>query len=541
MKKIFLKYVSVAAACLLSASCAQDEPAMPNHQAFEITVTDAGYTTDSRAAEQGLTTIFTDGDQIGVYAVKNGAIVNGIDNICLTAKGDDDNLTWVVPQGIELSAPAGVTFYAYYPYTAQLEGTYDLTATEANEFFADIEKNWTVNKDQSSYDNYTASDFMTAKGVLSAKNLDFSMKHRMTLLKVYLPGEKYTFDNTPEIPDYVVSVSSNAAFNNGVKPMVAADGAFVVLANPAKTDDMTVAGSYNNGVAQRSFRFVSKAAAGTVNSYRVDGGFKSHNHTLQIGDYFLADGNLLSKDATAEEVAKADVVGIVYNIDPSRIGDAEKNALGGVVHGSVMATLLVTEPYNGSLIWCETTNDDTQIGLSAVLGGDGHETAAKALKEISGYADLQNVMLRSTNPADFEAIYNTSLFGKDFNDADKLKALTTGWYLPAFGQVADICRNLGGAELTSEDVTPSSWADVFFWAGKGAMTDNINAYMSKIPQSKCTYIAINHWYWASTQISKQYAVIYNITNSAAATLQTVNFSGGTKNNNANRCRAVLTF
>lgn len=55
-----------------------------------IKVIDDGYASksngpSSRASEHGYQTIFTKGDQIGVFAVKKGKIMNEVNNLCFTA------------------------------------------------------------------------------------------------------------------------------------------------------------------------------------------------------------------------------------------------------------------------------------------------------------------------------------------------------------------------------------------------------------------------------------------------------------------------
>ena len=52
----------------------------------------------------------------------------------------------------------------------------------------------------------------------------------------------------------------------------------------------------------------------------------------------LADGSLLSKDAPASEVSAAHVLGVVCQYNPDRIGEGEKEALGGVAHALVLAS-----------------------------------------------------------------------------------------------------------------------------------------------------------------------------------------------------------
>lgn len=60
-------------------------------------------------------------------------------------------------------------------------------------------------------------------------------------------------------------------------------------------------------------------------------------HTLRVGDFFLADGRLLPYDTDKEKVQASNVVGIVFQTNPGRVGEAERKVLGGEAHALVMA------------------------------------------------------------------------------------------------------------------------------------------------------------------------------------------------------------
>ena len=64
-------------------SCIQDDN-IDNEgnsmQGFQISVSDTGFKTDNatRATENNYSTVFTNGDAIGIFAVRNGGIVSNI-------------------------------------------------------------------------------------------------------------------------------------------------------------------------------------------------------------------------------------------------------------------------------------------------------------------------------------------------------------------------------------------------------------------------------------------------------------------------------
>ena len=78
--------------------------------------------------------------------------------------------------------------------------------------------------DQSSYEDYTASDLMTASCTPTMDNgtlrLDFVMGHRFALAVIEMPKTVYKFTDAG-IPDY--TVQSEATFTGGAKPLRMAD------------------------------------------------------------------------------------------------------------------------------------------------------------------------------------------------------------------------------------------------------------------------------------------------------------------------------
>lgn len=135
-------FLLLAAGMGVFLSCAED--GLPdegigtgsnNAQTLTISVSDGGYAAadgapqgsyvgaSTRATEVDYQTKFTAGDKIGMYAVKNTAIVDGINNLCLTAADDGSGgIKWELPAGNTTSLPADATYYAYYPWRSPLTG-----------------------------------------------------------------------------------------------------------------------------------------------------------------------------------------------------------------------------------------------------------------------------------------------------------------------------------------------------------------------------------------------------------------------------------
>ena len=194
---IFPPAASLACALILMlAACTSDAldelpPAGtdPDARPLTITVSDGGMyaTGQTRAQERGYRTVFTEGDRIGLYVVKDGTLE--VKNLCLTLQGDK----WTLPAGTsQLLYSPDRSYHAYYPYQDDRDLNGRVLPVD-EDFFKSVVYDWPVKTNQSTYAQYTASDLMTARGVYSNHTLSFAMEHRMSLFILQVPATKYTY------------------------------------------------------------------------------------------------------------------------------------------------------------------------------------------------------------------------------------------------------------------------------------------------------------------------------------------------------------
>ncbi len=444
MKRNLLHTIWVAAAVLLAASCEREElPGVgaDGTQTLAITVTDGGYAPanrdggspagvpQTRAVENGYTTEFTASDACGLYIVRGGKLAYA--NVKLTATAAaDGTLTWQPEAGVTLTGGFnGEAYYLYYPYQADMIGktasvpTADMSDAD---FFAPLITGWIPKADQSIYTTgYTASDLMTATGTAtkdgSTLKLSFAMTHRMALAVIELPKTKYVFSNTPGIPDYTVLTSADFT-GSDAKPCRMADGSYRYIVNPTATATK-ITGSYAGG--SKEFTFTPSATTGSYKTYKIDGGgvvVKQYN--LQVGDYFLADGNLLPKETDEATVKNADVaaIGIVLKAGRDTEGDWTDNGdykLKGSatsmseVHGYVLA---LRDAHAG----CPWGSFETEVGCdrNQTTGFNGYSSTQTIVAKVQG-GNLQDAAYYATTG--YEAQYPAP-------------ANTSGWFLPSGGQ-----------------------------------------------------------------------------------------------------------
>ena len=203
--------------------------------------------------EDGAETQFSAGDAIGIFAVKNNAIADAVNNIKLTYKKTGiDTGEWTPPAGTSLYWNEGMDYIAYYPYKEGVTIDTSKTIDEIMTSLVDNEK-LKPGADQSGSDEYTACDLMTAVGKVSEETLTFEFEHRFALLILkpqahfkYVPPADavFTYRNNGTLSDLTVDVTAKNVKLNNVTPCKMDDGSFRAIVLPTKTAT-AIAGSYS--------------------------------------------------------------------------------------------------------------------------------------------------------------------------------------------------------------------------------------------------------------------------------------------------------
>ena len=455
-------------------SCAED--GLPNEgigtgsnnaQTLTISVSDGGYAAadgapqgsyvgaSTRATEVDYQTKFTAGDKIGMYAVKNTAIVDGINNLCLTAADDGSGgIKWELPAGNTTSLPADATYYAYYPWRSPLTG--DLVpgltpsgtpATDAAAFFANVISAWTPATDQGTYAKYTAQDLMIAQGTVSGTSLSFSMEHRMALVVMKMPLTVYEFTNTdPAVPDYAIPAHQFGGFS----PCLMDDYTFRYLITPASGSASKLSGSYVNDASQKvEWNFTpNNIPIGKYKTYTVDNAVikKITDHQLQSGDYFMKDGSLVAKDATLNDAQKAACIGIVYwigDVASANFGLLDDKFPKGT-HGLVTSLWYAEDPDSGikEMTWTYGGNEAVKDKLSTAGFTVPAEYDFHEIVKNQGYINTlalrqYNAYLESSSSTDSKRIKPIYALDK-FETAYPAPTQSSGWYWPALTELSAV-------------------------------------------------------------------------------------------------------
>ncbi|WP_394902099.1 fimbrillin family protein [Bacteroides xylanisolvens] len=339
---LFLAGAAVVASCSQNEELTGETP--DSLQGFQISVSDEGFMDESgktRATENGYTTRFSNGDAIGIFAVRGETVVEDIKNRKFTLTDG----YWELTDGGDPIEYKGsqfqrMTFYAYYPYNANV--TFDPTKVDPFETYVN---NWKIGDEQNE-GNYTQYDLMTSTGSVQGDRLKgqiaFTMQHRMALAVVKMPKLTYSFTNGG-IDDYLLplAASSFTVNNTQATPYYQeSTDTYRFLVNPNK--EFSIKGTYT-GVSEMEYEAKGTLEGGTAKMYTIEDKSKI-NHTLQVGDYFCADGKIVSVDAETVPESVIGIVCYVGNIQPSvtheaytETQDALRRDHPGCTHGLVVA------------------------------------------------------------------------------------------------------------------------------------------------------------------------------------------------------------
>ena len=209
--------------------------------------------------------------------------------------------------------------------------------------------------------------------------------------------------------------------------------------------------------------------------------------SAKVGDFFYLDGTY----STTLDPAKT-VIGIVFQTDPSHIGQAEKETLKtkglDEPHGLVMAV----KNAGTSLKWSN---------VFETTGATVCTTVADCYQDISGLKNTQTVyeFASYTNDADkypaFKAV-------ADFNTNNAVPENATEWFMPSAGQLWDLLENLGKVEALKAQRTNDSTRLHSY--DNGDVCSNLNSWLTDITGADL-FDGVYNYFWSSSEYSGDYA------------------------------------
>ena len=485
---------------LLAASCTNEDDfaALPdegtaNVAPLTITVTDGAYapaqspdddnTPDTRAVERGYATEFTKGDRIGLYVVEKEDASNPEntnreflhENLCLT----HDGTGWTLPAETELThrPPEGgeILYFAYYPYQSDMTNKVDIDArdgnskrrvtTEARWFFRPLINMWDPKRFQDTYEAYTASDLMVARGEVAKRTygtdgsvLSFTIEHQMVLMVIRVPTTKYIYTETI---GGVTTEKSYRLYNKmeqlGLKPNNYTER---FLVNPNFPYTSTFNHHYYNSSLKKCEFIVNTNSlkgvpGGRYHLFTIDDGEETVTERhLREGDFYMKDGTIIPHENVKDDMpadVQEDCLGVVFWAGENEgqhwtlPGDWKGDHLlmrdhPGCVHGLVVAL----HDASSGAAWAEGPGASEALYQWAVgFSGFNSEEQADWLAiwgssfDQYGYCSSHIVKLYSAHHPDatFPA-YNTI---STYAARHPAPGSSSGWFFPAWSELAMMC------------------------------------------------------------------------------------------------------
>ena len=486
-------------------------------------------------------TAYADGDKVGIYVVDaQGNIITN--NAMLTYDGNEWSTYAVMPFSLEYD------YYLYYPYSsAGLANTSNTTsgaksvsrattetAGEATSFFAPGIDAWTPTSNQSTSNNFIASDLHIAKGKLSsadATNIDFNMTHAMGLAQFELGtkniGEEYYLSTDANYKWFVGSDGTATATSSfatgGYQPYGYATGKYLVWVKPNTATTLSSdAGETDTWETSLTFNVAANTISDkqTAYSVRTTNG-SSTQYTLQVGDILYSDGGFShqSESLRSGKTPVAIVFMATTNANSPVTTTKDRQANANWKHGYAMALKNVHSSGStvGTYKWANSNSDVSGISNTS------NSTWQTCRSDMDGYTNT--TYLNSTAyPAGYAA-------KTTYASQVTAPSNTSGWFLPSSGQWYYILVNLGGMSATPGN----SWG----WSNKSSTAaSNLNSKLSKVGSGNYDTFSNSYVvYWASSE--KNSSDAYSAFFRDNGDMSFANDYGG--KSSMYRVRAVLAF
>lgn len=394
----------------------------------------------SRVSESGYTTTFEAGDNIGVFVVRDGEAV--VSNMKMTL--DTDGTTWAGENGAKLYYYKDADYIAYSPYT---EG---LSVTSEAEIISHFTKKLQGSTGQSTLADYQAADLMTdsvaAESVTRGQNITFSFAHQMSMIEIKVPIRAYTTttgDYEYSAPlDLKVKIGDTEGFSlctfgketTDESGNVVTKGIYRCIVAPSDAA-LKVEGQFQDGSAPVYFPAANGAAlsvtpkAGSYKGIDVNYTYTGYTATrdLEVGDYYYADGSIWPNEL--KDVPETGCIGKIFSLSTTA-----EDKVHGWKNGYVIALNNVVGTMASAVLgkWSSNTSE--------VAGGDDNVVTATSMTD-----DNKQAVFAAKNGYDMtltlvEKGVTAAILARDYDCA--YPEGTSGWFLPAPGQVAEFLNNL---------------------------------------------------------------------------------------------------
>ncbi|WP_304211867.1 fimbrillin family protein [Phocaeicola plebeius] len=412
----------------------------------------------SRVSETDYTTTFEEGDAIGVFVVCDGEAL--VSNMKMTLGAD--GTTWAGENGAKLYYYKDADYIAYSPYT---EG---LSVTSEEEIITHFTTNLKNSTGQSTLADYQAADLKTASvvaaNVTRGQNITFSFAHKMSMIEIKVPIRAYKttggYEYSAPLGLKVTMAEESAAekkfslctFGKETTGEVGSEvtkGIYRCIVAPSGAA-LNVEGQFQDGSVPVYFpatggnlSVTPKAGEYKGIDVKYDYGTYSAERDLQVGDYYYADGSIYPNELS--NVPETGCIGKIFSLSTT----AEDKA-----HGWVNGYVIALKNVEGTMASATYAYGKWSSNTSEVAGGADNAVYSQNATNDGMTDDKKQAVFAAKNGYDMtltlvEKGIIAAILARNYDCA--YPEGTSGWFLPAPGQVVEFLNNM------SPNVGSGSW------------------------------------------------------------------------------------
>ena len=409
---------------------------------------------------------FVDGDSIGVFAIKDGAIMDNIDNAKLVYNMSSGS--WNPVGNGTLYWYDGVSYVAYYPYRKNI--TIDLSKG-MDGAIASLTGNEKLQpaKDQSTTEKHIASDLLVATGVPAIDNssgiiLNLLFQHQFALL--VLQPQVYVGCFAPEKAGFVyhresrVLGTDSAAINvslNGITPYQIDSLKYCAIVPPQANarvtgnymttdgrDDTNIKINYSGSSISftsgkcYTLKVISPVPGkGSIERKLYPGDFVFQNEIDKRIEVHPGNGKL-EEDGKIYDYENA--IGMVITCDPERMTDERCNKKGWN-HAYVMMLDSLKEGNWGPMDLIEA-----DIDTISIADVKSKHDFSRIKNNMNGYSETLQMLANHEGDASFVSDCRAFYLVKTYNNSNKVPdgIERSPWFLPSIGPWFDVLVNICG-------------------------------------------------------------------------------------------------
>lgn len=407
----------------------------------------------SRIFETDYTTTFKEGDAIGVFVVRDGEAL--VSNMKMTLGAD--GTTWAGENDAKLYYYKDANYIAYSPYT---EG---LPVTSVAEIISHFTTNLKNSNGQSTLEAYQAADLMTASvtaaEVTRGQNINFKFAHKMSMIEIKVPirayktrgGYEYSapLGLSVEIDNAEYALCTFGKETTGDAGSEVTKGIYRCIVAPSNKE-LNVEGEFQDGSVPVYFPATGEPLSvipeagkyeGINVKYTYDSYSASAERDLQIGDYYYADGSIYPNELS--NVPETGCIGKIFSLSTT----AEDKA-----HGWVNGYVIALKNVEGTM--ASATYGKWSSNTSEVAGGADNAVYSQNATNDGMTDDNKQAVFAAKNGYDMtltlvEKGITAAILARNYDCA--YPEGTSGWFLPAPGQVVEFLNNM------SPNVGSGSW------------------------------------------------------------------------------------